>query len=184
VSLNTPEQPRRRGRRPSAAILACGVVLAGTFGCSGRSRDAEEKRYMPTTAEARRALETVLNAWRDAPDPLPATFDTAGVKFVDRQRRPNQRLTRYEILGETGEEHARQIAVRMTLDPSDGDGEPSQLIRYNVFGKDPVWVFRLEDYEMISHWEHDMSESPRKATGQAGSDSEARSRQAKAATRE
>jgi hypothetical protein len=45
------------------------------------------------------------------------------------------------------------------------------LVRYNVLGRDPIWVFRLEDYEMISHWEHPMigeAEAPPESTPATG----------------
>jgi hypothetical protein len=83
---------------------------------------------------------------------MPASFDTRAVKFVDKRRKPTQRLLAFEILGKSDIENARQFTVRLTLE---GDESP-QLVKYNVLGRDPVWVFRLEDYEMFSHWEMDM----------------------------
>jgi hypothetical protein len=53
-------------------------------------------------------------------------------------------------------ENARQFIVRL---PLDGEDAP-QLIKYNVLGRQPVWIFRLDDYEMFLHWEHPMDESP------------------------
>jgi hypothetical protein len=76
--------------------------------------------------------------------------------FADKSRSPETRLRSFSILGETEIENARQFTVRLTLD---GDDAP-RLVRYNVLGRDPVWVFRLEDYEMISHWQHPMNEEP------------------------
>lgn len=74
--------------------------------------------------------------------------------FVDKQRRPGQRLKSFAILGRSEVENARQFTVRLDLDPT----EAGDLVRYNVFGRKPVWVFRLEDYERISHWEHPMDD--------------------------
>jgi hypothetical protein len=109
---------------------------------------------MPGWEEARSSMVTVLSAWRDAPSPLPASFDTPSVMFIDKRRRPNQRLAAFEILGQTDVENARQFTVRLELE---GEESP-QLVKYNIVGREPVWVFRLEDYEMFSHWEHDMDE--------------------------
>ncbi len=83
---------------------------------------------------------------------MPASFEIRGVQFVDRRRKPHQRLLSFQILGQTDIENARQFTVRLNLE---GEESP-ELVKYNVLGRDPVWVFRLDDYEMISHWEHDM----------------------------
>jgi len=109
---------------------------------------------MPGWDEARQALVSALSAWRDAPSPLPASFDTRSVQFIDKRRRPDQRLLAFQILGQANVENARQFTVRLNLE---GEESP-QLVKYNILGRDPVWVFRLEDYEMFSHWEHDMDE--------------------------
>ena len=108
---------------------------------------------MPSWAEARQSLESALSAWRDAPAPLPATFDIRGVQVVDKRRKPDQRLLSFQILGQTEIENARQFTVRLNLE---GEESP-ELVKYNLLGRDPVWIFRLDDYEMLSHWEHDMS---------------------------
>ena len=109
---------------------------------------------MPGWDEARQALVSALSAWRDAPSPLPASFDMRSVQFIDKRRRPHQRLLAFQILGQANVENARQFTVRLNLE---GEESP-QLVKYNILGRDPVWVFRLEDYEMFSHWEHDMDE--------------------------
>ena len=71
----------------------------------------------------------------------------------------------FAILGESDAENVRQFTVRLQIE---GEDAP-RLVRYNLLGRDPVWVFRLEDYEMISHWEHPMNEdAPPAASGSAG----------------
>jgi hypothetical protein len=130
------------------------LLAAGPTGCDGWNAAAHGPAFLPAWSEARQALESALAAWRDAPFPLPASIDSPAVKFVDKQRRPGQRLLSFEVLGQSEVENARQFTVRLRLQHE----ESPQLVRYNVLGRNPVWVFRLEDYEMISHWEHDMSE--------------------------
>jgi len=110
--------------------------------------------WMPSWEEATEALQSVLTAWRDAPDPLPASFDLPAVQFVDQHRRPGQRLLSFQILGRLDLENARQFTVQLTLQ----NEEAPQLVRYNCVGRQPVFVFRLEDYELISHWEHKMDD--------------------------
>jgi hypothetical protein len=138
----------RRGRLVSVARWA--ALLANMAGCGQSNHD----RFLPDRGEARQALQSALSAWHDAPSPLPRSFDTRAVVFVDKQRKPNQRLLSFQILGQADIENARQFTVRLNLE---GEESP-RLVEYNILGRDPVWVFRLEDYEMFSHWEHDMAE--------------------------
>jgi hypothetical protein len=157
----------RPGRR-SQATWACGVALLATFaGCERGNGELPTPAFVPSWAEARQALESALSAWRDAPAPLPATFEIRGVQFAEKRRKPDQRLLSFQILGQTEIENARQFTVRLTLE---GEESP-ELVKYNVLGRDPVWVFRLDDYEKLSHWQHEMElpapepgEKPKPAT--------------------
>jgi hypothetical protein len=142
--------------------LACWIALvASTLGCERRNGDTATPGFIPSWDEARQSLESVLSTWRDAPSPLPTSFDTSAVRFVDKRRKPNQRLLTFQVLGQTNIENARQFTVRLNLE---GEESP-QLVKYNILGREPVWVFRLEDYEMFSHWEHDM-DRPAPATSE------------------
>jgi hypothetical protein len=135
------------------ASLACWAMLAAiTPGCDHWRHQPATPGFMPSWNEARQSLESALIAWRDAPSPLPVSFSTRSVQFVHKRRKPNQRLLGFEFLGQSEIENARQFTVRLDLE---GEESP-QLVKYNIVGRDPVWVFRLEDYEMLSHWEHDM----------------------------
>jgi hypothetical protein len=142
------------GRR-RLTIWACGAaMLASIAGCERGSGEAATPAFVPSWEEARQALESVLSTWRDAPSPLPASFGVHAVQYVDKRRKPDQRLLSFQVLGQTDIENIRQFTVRLTLE---GEDSP-QLVKYNIVGRDPVWVFRLEDYEMFAHWEHDMPE--------------------------
>jgi hypothetical protein len=133
--------------------LACwAAVAATTTGCAANNA-AATTGFIPEWDKATQALISALTAWRDAPSPLPATFSIPSVQFVDSHRRLDQRLLAFQILGKSDIETARQFTVRLKLE---GEESP-QLVKYNILGRDPLWVFRLEDYEMIAHWEHDMS---------------------------
>jgi hypothetical protein len=144
------------------ANLACWATLAAiTPGCDHWRQQPATPGFMPSWNEARQSLESALIAWREAPSPLSASSNTRSVQFVDRRRKPDQRLLGFEILGQSDIENARQFTVRLNL-----EGEESPLlVKYNIVGRDPVWVFRLEDYEMFSHWEHDM-DSPAAGAGE------------------
>jgi hypothetical protein len=90
-----------------------------------------------------------LTNWHSSPA-LPTTSKPSpSVVFVDQQRRPGQRLRAFAVLGETESESGRRFLVRLSLE------EPAEsvLAAYYVFGQDPIWVYRSEDFDMIMHWE-------------------------------
>jgi hypothetical protein len=131
-----------------AGLGATLTPIAG--GCGGRQAGYEQ--YVPPAGVARSAVASVLRAWVDGRPPTQAAATHPEVYVVDKQRRPGQRLTRYEILGDFAGEKARGVTVRMTMENPDEEG----VVRYLVAGIDPVWVFRQEDFELISHWMHPM----------------------------
>jgi hypothetical protein len=124
-------------------------VLAA--GCQDRS----PARYVPTEETARLALEVALDAWRDGRPP-PWQVAATTVQFVDTQRKNGQRLRRYVVLGETPGDSTRCFAVRLTLE---GPAEEVRA-RYVVFGIDPLWVYRHEDYDMMAHWDCQTADNP------------------------
>lgn len=143
----------KSSRSNRCILVGCFFATLGEVtGCNSLYGPPPTPAYMPSWQEARASIEAILKTWRDAPIPLPQSFDTAAVKFVDRRRKPQQRLIAFKILAESSVENARQFTVRLILE---GEQTP-QLVRYNILGRDPVWVFRLEDYEMFVHWEHPM----------------------------
>ena len=126
--------------------LALSLVLV--LGCSSNN---DPGRFIPTEDRARRALEAALAAWRDGADhgPVPGTVNPV-IQFADTHHGAAQRLTAFAIHGAAPGDGPRVFAVTLTLD------RPSQAVkaRYVVFGQDPVWVVRHEDYDMLAHWEH------------------------------
>jgi hypothetical protein len=143
----------KAGLRGLRTWACCATLLATIAGCERRGGEAATPSFVPSWAEARQAVEASLSAWRDAPSPAPLSFDIPAVQFVDKQRKLDQRLVSFQILAQTDIENARQFTIRLNL-----EGEESPLlVKYNVVGRDPVWVFRLDDYEMMAHWQHDMN---------------------------
>ncbi len=122
------------------------LLAATTAGCAAKIDSATPGYFVPAWDKATRALEASLTAWRDAPTPVPDWFNIPSVQFVDSRRRPRQRLLAFQILRKSDIENARQFTVRLNLE---GEESP-QLVKYNILGRDPLWVFRLEDYEMIA----------------------------------
>lgn len=134
-----------------------GLIAACAAGCSSHP---ESPRYLPGWPESRAALVAALTDWRENPPPYAPSRELRGIVFADKQRKPDDRLRSFAVLGETEVENARQFTVRLEIQ---GDEAP-RLVRYNVLGREPIWVFRLEDYEMISHWEHPMNDDPADST--------------------
>jgi hypothetical protein len=136
------------------------LLLACVVGC-GRKPGYE--RFVPSEDAGRSALEAVLKAWQAGEPPGAITDATPPVQTVDTHRRPGQRLRRYEVLGPVPAEGHRRFAVRLFLD----NPPEEQKARFVVIGLDPLWVFRLEDYEKMIHWEMDMTEPTSRGTGRA-----------------
>jgi hypothetical protein len=109
-------------------------------------------RYIPPQEAAHRALTMALTAWRDGDRHRIELDDKQPVEVIDKYRRPGQRLSDFEILGEVSGDGGRWYEVKLHL------AEPAQVeqVRYVVVGIDPIWVFRQADYEMLAHWDHPM----------------------------
>jgi hypothetical protein len=123
--------------------LAALGLLAGA-GCAGRGLPT---RFVPTAAKAERALAAALDAWKEGQEPR--SVDGAKVHVADTHRKPGQRLQRYVILGEVPGDGPRCFAVRLSLESPQEEAR----VRYVVFGLDPLWVYRHEDFLMLAHWE-------------------------------
>jgi hypothetical protein len=126
-------------------FVCCLVVTAGIAGC-GRGTDAE--RYVPPEPVAREALDAALAAWKDGQGPGVLPEHSPKVHVVDSMRRAGQRLVAYENLGEVASDGRRGFLVGLNLEnPSE-----TRKVRFCVIGIDPLWVFREEELDMISHW--------------------------------
>jgi hypothetical protein len=154
-------------QRP-AALSSTGrliVVLAVAIGPACRRDPRPATRVRPPGAQAaRRAVEQALAEWRDAP-PLDLTTPALRpVMFVDQQRRPGRRLREFAVLGESEMEGSRRFRVRLSL----ADPDESTPVDYYVFGDDPIWVYRAEDFDMIMHMDKSMMPAADPAAGAPG----------------
>ncbi len=125
----------------AAALIFCG--------CAG---EAERDRLVPAPELARAAVAAVLEDWNEGNaseriDKLPVR-----IQVIDKHRKVGQTLESFEILGEAPGATSRCFAVRLKLN----NPEAEEKVRYVVIGLDPLWVFRHEDFEMLSHWDHIM----------------------------
>jgi hypothetical protein len=130
------------GRIVPFLIPALAAVFAA--GCRGKSYED----YMPPPDQARAAVEAALSAWKGGQKP--GRIETSGrpVLAVDCQWSAGRKLEGYRILGEVQGEGPPCFAARLTL-----AGGSEQTVRYYVLGLDPHWVFRQEDYDMMTHWD-------------------------------
>ena len=145
--------------------LCCFVWCMWVVGCAGKSASVD--RYVPRADTARTALETALNGWQNGQPPGEIKGSPIAVQVVDTHRRPEQRLERFQILGEVGGDAGRCFSVRLTM----ANPIEEQKVRFVVIGISPLWVFREEDLTMLSHWEHPMpSEAKAEANDETNKD--------------
>ena len=140
------------------------LLIPGFTGCSGQRSESE---FIPSERTSHDAIVTALEAWKagQATGPVPGT--TPVIHVTDSSRGSGQTLKAFEILGEVPGNAPQCFLVRLVLEnPSEERRE-----RFVVFGIDPLWVFRHEDYDMLLHWEHPIPKEP--ATTVSGSDAAA-----------
>lgn len=132
--------------RPRLVVL----FVTACVGCTGASQRNED--FVPSEDAARAALEAYLSAWKrgDKTQMVPDTRPP--VLVADELRATGRALSEFTILGAVPADAPRCFAVRLTL------GNPREELRerYVVVGVDPIWVWRYDDYLMITHWEHTM----------------------------
>lgn len=126
------------------------VLIAGC-------RNDRSAQFTPEVSTARAALDSALSAWSESgPKAKPAAVGDVAVEVIDHARKPNQRLLRYEVLGEIAAENGRWFEVKLTL----AQPQEIRITRYVIVGISPLWVFGAEDYAMLQHWEHPMEAPP------------------------
>jgi hypothetical protein len=140
------------------------VMLGGVFvtllaGCHQESKSGYE-RYIPEAESARAQLARVMDGWLKGVSPGESGSKTRPeVHVVDQTRRADQKLARYEILGEVPADNARAFDVRVTYNGTD---QP-EILRFFAIGVDPMWIWRREDFEGI--WQHN-EEAPADRVGE------------------
>jgi len=137
------------------------VALVLVAGCSDKA--ADPARFYPPPDRAQAALETALTGWQNGSSygAVPGATDPV-VQFIDARHAQGQKLTGYTILGLAPGDGPRVYTVKLTL----SGASESVRTRYVVFGVDPVWVMRHEEYDQMAHWDHPMpKDAPAKSAG-------------------
>jgi hypothetical protein len=117
------------------------LLLAACAGCADRGYE----KYFPSQDRARQALESALRAWRDGT--RPAAVAGTPIEAVDRYVQKGEKIAGYEILKEEANDGPRVFSVQLTLQKPAGK---QVTVRYYVLGKDPLWVYREEDFKALS----------------------------------
>jgi hypothetical protein len=121
------------------------LMAAVPFACLLAGCDSTHARYTPTSGEARGSLETALTAWRDG-KPYGSISATPPIQVADSAWQAGQAVESFEIgAEEDGDEGTKQFTVKMKMKKPPGE----QAVRYMVHGRDPVWVYREEDYKRM-----------------------------------
>jgi hypothetical protein len=127
-------------------VLALGLVLASVVGCGSGNKGFD--RFIPDETVARKALETALDSWQGGKRPGKITTDAAAIEAMDSKWQAGQQLASYQIVKEepSNGQGPRWFQVRLTMRKPAGE----VTARYVVLGKDPLWVYREEDYKKTS----------------------------------
>lgn len=141
--------PRTRVSRRKLAVF----VVAVGFASAGCGTGNPAAKYIPSEQDARGAIAAGLDAWKAGKPAgeLPGTKPL--IYVVDSYRRPGEKLVAYQILGEVPGDAPRCFAVELELEPA-----RTEKVRYVSVGIDPLWVFRMEDYQLLAQWDHHMKD--------------------------
>jgi hypothetical protein len=137
------------------ALVAVFPLIGLLSGCG-----ASHARFTPTSDQARSSLEAALTAWRDG-KPYGSVEATPSVNIADSAWQSGQQVESFEIGEEKDDgDGTKQFVVVVKMKKPAGD----QSVRYFVHGRDPVWVYREEDYKRMLNMDNNpVTNSPSKS---------------------
>lgn len=153
---------RAARRTPTARQAFAALALAACVATGGCGRGNPAARFVPAEGAARGAIVAGLDAWKAGTPAGEVPGTKPLVHVVDSYRDPGEKLVGYEILGEVPGDAPRCFAVDLRFEPP-----RTEKVRYVVVGIDPLWVFRMEDYQLLSQWDHHMKDEQPAAAGPA-----------------
>lgn len=138
-------------------LWSCALCLIAAAGCTSSEPAVPQsvnspQRYVPSPEQSETALRAIFDAWKEGRPPGMIEGTSPAVHITDTFRKPDEKLVNYHILGEVPSENPRCYAVDLRFEP-----ERVERTRFTVTGIDPLWVFRLEDAQLLAHWEHNMT---------------------------
>ena len=120
--------------------------------------------YTPTSDEARTSLETALTAWRNGKPCVPIE-GTPTIQIVDANWQAGQQIESCHIGDEQDNANGtKQFAVTLKMKKPPGE----KSFQYVIFGRDPVWVCREEDYKVMSNMDASVKPPAQSAPRQSG----------------
>ena len=105
-----------------------------------------DRKYIPSQSTARGALEAALKAWKSGAAHGTVKSFQVPVDTFDARWQAGKKLEQFEILREEPSEGPKTFVAKMKL----ADDKEEQEVTYLVLGKDPLLVFRKEDYNKAS----------------------------------
>jgi hypothetical protein len=137
-------------------LFVAAPLLGVLAGCS-----EGHAKYKPTADEARTSLEAGLTAWRDG-KPYGSIETKPPVHMVDSAWQGGQQIESFQIGDEEDAGDAtKQFAVKLKTKKSPID----QDVRFIVHGRDPVWVYREDDYKRMLNMDNNPVTTPKSKSG-------------------
>jgi hypothetical protein len=143
---------------PGLLLTALGLALLA--GC-----DSGTAKYTPSSNEARSSLEAALNTWREGKPPS-AIDVKPPVHVIDSAWQGGQQIESFAIGDEQDQgDGTKQFPVKLITKPKGSEQE----VKFVVHGRDPVYVFREEDYVRTLNMDNNpLSPTPRPGSRPTG----------------
>jgi hypothetical protein len=126
------------------------IVMAGLAGCGGGSAP------LPSTVEARQALQMSLDAWKAGKPAASLVGEKPSIEIVDYEWKAGKVLSDYTLGQEAPGQGVQTFSASLTI-----KGEPGpKEVKYMILGLDPMRIFRDEDYNRAMN----MDNAPAPAT--------------------
>jgi hypothetical protein len=116
-------------------------LLLFTIAMSGCASDRTTD-YIPSSNDARKALETALHAWQSGAPYEPITSSSPTLNVFDARWQAGQKLEKFEIVEELPGKERPEFQVRMQLAK-----KPEETLTYIIVGIDPLLIYRDADYQ-------------------------------------
>ena len=127
-------------RLPGLTMLVS--LLCLSISCNS----APEKKYIPAADLAHSALSEALEQWKSGAKHGTIDSFSVPIEVFDARWQNGKKLESFEILSEVESNGPKIFIVKMKLD--DDTEEKEQ--KYLVLGKNPLLIFREQDYQKAS----------------------------------
>lgn len=119
------------------------LLLSTAVWAAGCGSEAKLQRFKPEAEAARKALEAALTEWKSGRN-QPGRIENfqPPLQVVDTVWGSGKKLTSFEIGEPDDFEVAKKFKARLTIEGAAGPEE----VTYLIVGKDPLWIFREQDY--------------------------------------